>query len=92
MMTTNKFFPVMELVDARAAGFKSLTKPYYLNHRDESIRICERGWWDAICHDLKDCKCVIVEFQNGVELWRHDDELDVDPMTGTKLPRNAFKE
>jgi hypothetical protein len=44
----------------------------------------EREWWDRLCNDLKSCDCVIVEFTNGLELWRHDDELDIDPMTGLK--------
>lgn len=84
LANSNKFFPVMEAAEARKAGFRSLTRPYYLHHKDESIGHIERTWWDNLCRDLKDCKCVIVEFSNGVELWRHEDELDVDPMTGLK--------
>jgi len=47
----------------------------------------ERQWWDNLCRDMQSCKCVIVEFYNGLEMWRHDDELDVDPMTGLKHSR-----
>lgn len=90
--TTNKFFPVMGVADAKSAGYRSLTRPYYLNHRDESIRSVERGWWDSLCQDLKTCNCVIVEFSSGVELWRHEEELDVDPMTGVKYSKYIPKE
>ena len=82
--STNRFFPVKGVAEARQEGYKSLTRPYYLNHKDESIRSIERLWWNRLCDDLKSCRCTIVEFSNGVELWRHDDELDIDPMTGLK--------
>jgi len=89
---TNRFFPVRGAADARSAGYRSLTRPYYLNHRDASIRMLERNWWDNLCHDLRLCNCVVVEYTNGVELWRHEDELDIDPMTGLKQAKYIPKE
>jgi hypothetical protein len=80
----SRFFPVKGAADARKEGYRSLTRPYLINCKDESIRMLEREWWDRLCNDLKSCDCVIVEFTNGLELWRHDDELDIDPMTGLK--------
>ena len=90
--STNQFFPVKGCADARRAGYRSLTKPYHLNHKDESIRYQEREWWDNLCRDLQRCRCVIVEYSSGVELWRHEDELDVDPMTGLKQTKHITKD
>lgn len=85
--TMNKYFQVKGAAEARLEGYKSLTRPYHINHKDASIRMLERQWWDNLCRDMQSCKCVIVEFYNGLEMWRHDDELDVDPMTGLKHSR-----
>lgn len=59
--------------------------PYAIQATDPTIRLQERDWWHRVCEDLRCCDCVVVEYLTGVELWRHKDELDIDPATGLKV-------
>ena len=79
------FFPVKDSRVARKEGYRSLTRPYHINHKDQSIRLQERDWWHRVCRDLRACDCCIVEYATGVEIWRHEDQLDIDPQTGLKV-------
>jgi len=80
-------FAVMSAEDAKAAGYESLTVPYHVDSKCKDTRARERDLWEAMCDQVKGCDCVVVEFHNGYEMWRHTDEMNIDPATGAKITR-----
>jgi hypothetical protein len=78
-------FPIMTERDALRHGYASLTRPYAIDSSNRETRERETEWWDRMCDDMKGCKCVVVQYAHGWEMWRHTDELDIDPITGKKI-------
>lgn len=60
--------------EAVELGYAALTTPY--NQKPDSI---EAPWFESTMKDLAGCDCVLVEFSSGIEIWRHQRELNVDP-------------
>ena len=80
-----KLFELLSPADAKAKGYRSLTRPYRLAARDVNTRNLEHLYWNRVCEDLRLCNCVVVEYPTGIEIWRHESELDIDPATGMKI-------
>ena len=74
-------FPLMTKRDAEAAGYLALTTPYC-----QSDKSPERAWFLSVLDDMRGCNCVLVEFTSGIEVWRHESEVNIDCM-GRKLNR-----
>lgn len=83
-------FPQMTADEARDSGYRSLTRPYRTQHQDDATRNRERDWWHNVCSDLRCCDCVIVLHEAGPEIWRHENQLDIDPKTGFKIPKSEL--
>lgn len=84
-------FPILHPRDAIDKGYVSLTLPYSIETPEKSIREEEIRFFKNILKDMDGCDCVLVEFVNGVEVWRHKRELNVCPKTGVKLGRSEGK-
>lgn len=82
-------YPLPLLTESQAlmAGYRALTTPYRLASTCAETREREHVW---LCHamaDMRGCDAVIVEYKIGPEIWRHESELDTDPLTGTRYGR-----
>jgi hypothetical protein len=74
-------FPLMTKRDAEAAGYVALTTPYCQGDKSR-----EKAWFRSVLDDMRGCNCVLVEFAPGIEVWRHESEINIDYM-GRKLNR-----
>jgi len=84
-------FPILHPRDAIDKGYVSLTLPYSIETPEKSIRDEEIKFFRNTLKDMEGCDCVLVEFTNGVEVWRHKRELNVCPKTGVKLSKSEGK-
>lgn len=75
----------MKKADAQAAGYVAITTPYCQSHLSP-----ESEWFKRVLADMKGCNCVIVSFASGLEVWRHDSEINLDHL-GRKLTRDEIK-
>ena len=84
-------FPILHPRDAIDKGYVSLTLPYSIETPEKSIRDEEIQFFRNVLDDMAGCDCVLVEFTNGVEVWRHKRELNVCPTTGVRLSKSDGK-
>lgn len=81
---------------AQDRGYISLTMPYrvFSPHRDS--RETEAGYLDKTIADMEQpgrrANYCLVEVHNGVEVWRHRRELDIDPHTGVSKSIRYFNQ
>ena len=80
-------FPKLTSTQARQGGFVPLAGPYVIGDPSETMLI-EGLWLQNVRNDLMGCHCCQVETSDGIEIWRHSSEMDIDPTTGVK---HAFK-
>lgn len=80
-------YRVLQPEDATKLGYESLTVVYKIDHQQEAIRKSERLLWDLQCETVRGCDCVAVIFSDGLEMWRHTSELNIDYETGLKCSR-----
>ena len=71
-MINNYPFPVLTPSLAEEAEYVSLTRPYNLHSPDEAT------WFDRACAQLRGINCCVVEFTDGVEIWRHRSGVRTD--------------
>jgi hypothetical protein len=77
-------YPVYDKDTAMMMGYESLTIPYQTDSNSPLIRRHENHLWELQCYQMRGCKCVAVLVENGLEMWRHTSELNIDPETGLK--------
>ena len=71
---------------AQIEGYIALAGPYADRSLNAPQRSKELTWLDKTCNDLAGCDCVfVIDNLNGVHIFRHNSELDIDPETGTKM-------
>ena len=75
----------MNAAAATQKGYVSITKPYRI------LEEHELKWFRNAIRDGRKAKICIVEFPHGIEIWRHESELDIDPCTGLKLKKDYAK-
>lgn len=78
-------FPMMSRREAESAGYVALTTPYCQSNKSP-----ERAWFFSVLNDMLGCNCVLVEFTSGIEVWRHETEINIDCM-GRKLTRSDLR-
>ena len=69
-------FPVMSEEEAKLNGYKALTNVYKIASPHKETRESEGKMFWRIMQDMSWANCVLVEYSNGVEVWRHKSELD----------------
>jgi hypothetical protein len=69
-------FPVMSEQEAKLNGYKALTTGYKIASPHKATREADSKMFWRIMKDMNWANCVLVEYSNGVEVWRHKSELD----------------
>ena len=80
-------YQVLTPEDARNNGYQSLTVAYKIESMNLELRGRERWIWQKQCETMRGTNSVIVQVPNGVEMWRHSSEMDIDPDSGLKCAR-----
>jgi len=78
-------FRKMRKGDATEEGYLPITMPYCQHHASP-----ERAWFFRVLEDMKGCDCVLVEFASGLEVWRHNRELNLDHI-GRRIRKSELK-
>jgi len=84
-------YQVLTPEDATNNGYQSLTVAYKIESPNIELRNRERLLWQRQCETMQGTKSVVVQVENGVEMWRHNSEMDIDPDTGMKCVRYISK-
>jgi len=77
--------PSLTKQQAERAGFRPVTHPCAISDPDSEVAAAERAIWQKLRRNFYGCNVVRVDTPSGPELWRHRDELDIDPENGTKI-------
>jgi len=80
-------YAVYEPDVATKMGYESLTVAYHTDSNNNVIRRQENYIWQLQCYTMQGCDCVAVIVPDGLEMWRHTTELNIDPETGLKCSR-----
>lgn len=80
-------YTVLQPEDATSLGYESLTVVYKIDHNNPEIRKSEKHLWNLQCETVRGCDCVAVIFEDGLEMWRHTSQLNIDYKTGLKCSR-----
>lgn len=76
---------VLSPIDARDAGYESLTTPYNVFSKCAVTRKRERALFEKMCDQMNGCNAIVAEVYQGYEVWRHHSEMNIDPKTGCKI-------
>ena len=81
---------------AKERGYVSLTIPYKIFSPRKDSRELDSYYLDHIIADMEQpnnsANYCLVEVHNGVEVWRHRSELDIDPDTGVSTSIRYFNQ
>jgi hypothetical protein len=77
-------YSVYDKETATKMGYESLTVAYQTDSTNPLIRRQENFFWELQCYQMTGCDAVAVLVDNGLEMWRHTSELNIDPETGLK--------
>ena len=80
-------YKVLQPEDATKLGYESLTVSYKLDSNNINLRGQELRLWKLQCETVQGCDCVAVLFPDGLEMWRHTSEINIDHSTGLKCSR-----